>query len=117
MAIDSLNILSRSNLVKARLRMSINQSLIELQAIGTETTGSAIGSEFLIRYEAVSYSPVIPLSLTATYGLTLATLDTGADASMEASGIFLRYAPRSGPGDYDLMFGQVYSVPEPPTWR
>jgi len=113
MAIDSLNILSRSNLVKARLRMSINQSLIELQAIGTETTGSAIGSEFLIRYEAVSYSLVRPLSLTATYGLTLATLDTGADAS----GIFLPYAPRSGPGDYDLMFGKVYSVPEPPTWR
>ena len=96
-----------------------NQSLIELQAIGEETTGTAPGTEFLIRDEAVSYSLVIPLSLTATYGLTLATLDGGSQPGA-ASGVFFSYpsaaSPNSDVGDFNLTFGTVATVPEPATW-
>jgi len=93
-----------------------NQSILELQAIGLEPTGTAIGSEFLIRDEAVSYSLDLPLSFTATYGLTLATLDLGATAPGEASAVFFSYVQGSGAGSSNLAFGIVAAVPEPPAW-
>ena len=93
-----------------------NQSLIELQAIGYENTGSAIGSEFLIRDEAVSYSLGIPLSLSTTYNLTLASLNIGASAPGEASGVFFPYDPGATPGSFDLTLGTVAAAPEPSTW-
>jgi hypothetical protein len=40
-----------------------DRSLLELQAIGQETTGNDIGSEFLIRDEVVSYSLILPVPL------------------------------------------------------
>src|SRR5271165_4047184 len=51
-----------------------NRSLLELQAIGKETTGNHIGTEFLIRDEVVSYSLSIPVPLN---GLNLSALNLG----------------------------------------
>jgi len=97
-----------------------NQSIIELQAIGVETTGTAPGTEFLIRDEAVSYSLVIPLSLTTAYDFNLATLDTGASAPGEASAVFFSYPSATSLstdiGSSNLTFGKVAGVPEPVSW-
>lgn len=90
------------------------QSLIELQVVGYEIPGVP-ASEFLIRDEAISYSLAIPLSLTATYGLTLANLDIGASAAGQASGVFYPY-DGSSPGNFDHVLGVTSSVPEPATW-
>jgi len=95
-----------------------NQSILLLQAIGLETTGTAPGTEFLIRDEAVSYSLVLPLSLTAAYAFNLATLNAGS-APGEATAVFFSYpsaaSPDSDAGYSNLTFGQA-GVPEPAPW-
>ena len=90
------------------------QSLIELEVVGYEIPGVP-ASQFLIRDEAISYSLGIPLSLTATYGLTLADLNIGASAPGAASGVFYPY-DGSSPGDFGFALGVTSSVPEPASW-
>jgi hypothetical protein len=72
-----------------------NRSLLELQAVGDEATGNAIGSEFLIRDEVVSYSLILPVPLN---GLDLSALDFGG-ANAEGSGVLCH---RGHPGLLEL---------------
>jgi hypothetical protein len=89
-----------------------NRTLLELQAIGAETTGNDVGAEFLIRDEVVSYSLAIPLTLN---GLNLSTLDFGGAAS-EGSGVFFPYAQGATAGFWDLTLNNSAPIPEPATW-
>jgi hypothetical protein len=90
-----------------------NQTILELQAIGFETTGTAIGSEFLFRDEVVTYSLQIPLSLTQGYSLTSAEITPGYNAGY--SGIYFPYEPGATPADFDIT-SSGSTVPEPANW-
>jgi|HubBroStandDraft_6_1064221.scaffolds.fasta_scaffold96450_2 hypothetical protein len=89
-----------------------NRSLLELQAVGDEATGNAIGSEFLIRDEVVSYSLILPVPLN---GLDLSALDFGG-ANAEGSGVFFPYVTGATPGFWNLTLNNAVLVPEPATW-
>jgi hypothetical protein len=89
-----------------------NRSLLELQAVGDEATGNAIGSEFLIRDEVVSYSLILPVPLN---GLDLSALDFGG-ANTEGSGVFFPYVTGATPGFWNLTLNNAVLVPEPATW-
>ena len=89
-----------------------NRSLLELQAVGDEATGNAIGSEFLIRDEVVSYSLILPVPLN---GLNLSTLDFDG-AAAEGGGVFFPYVKGATPGNWNLTLNDAVLVPEPATW-
>jgi hypothetical protein len=89
-----------------------NRSLLELQAIGDEATGNAIGSEFLIRDEVVSYSMVIPVPLN---GLNLSSIDFGG-ANAEGGGVFFPYVHGATAGFWNLTLNNAVLVPESSTW-
>jgi PEP-CTERM motif len=89
-----------------------NRSLLELQAIGYETTGNDIGGEFLIRDEVVSYSLILPVPLN---GLNLSTLDFDG-AAAEGGGVFFPYVKGATPGNWNLTLNDAVLVPEPATW-
>lgn len=81
-----------------------NQTILGLQAIGLETTGTEIGTEFLIRDEVVSYSTtVLPLSLSSGYTLS-------SEAAVGYQGVYFPYARGATAG----FFGTA--VPEPASW-
>ncbi len=93
----------------------IDHSLIESQSIGFETTGSAIGSEFLIRDEAESTSHLLPLSLTGGYTRTQAQLEKPGGGFFD--GVFEPYDPNATLGSFDITSVTVNSgVPEPGAW-
>ena len=89
-----------------------NLSLLELQAVGKETTGTDIGKEFLIRDEVVTYSLAIPVTLN---GLDLSSINFGGAAS-EGSGVFFPYVTGATPGFWNLTLNNAVLVPEPATW-
>jgi hypothetical protein len=93
-----------------------DQTILELQAIGIETTGTAIGSEFLIRDEIVSYSLTgLPLSLVSpTGGYTLSPTSLTAAGAWEYGGVNFSYAPGASPGFFGVV--GIPGVPEPATW-
>jgi hypothetical protein len=96
-----------------------NMSLIESQGIGFEQTGTAIGSEFLIRDEALSYSHVIPLSLTASYYLNPNILtEHGNTGGLIYQSVFFPYEAGATIGYFDITSISVNggTVPEPGTW-
>lgn len=91
-----------------------NQAILELEAIGFETTGTDIGSEFLIRDEVVSYSTTgLPLSIVSPgggYTLSPAALNA-AGGNWGYQGVYFPYAAGATPG----FFGPI-PVPEPDAW-
>ena len=89
-----------------------NQSLLELQVIGKETTGNDIGGEFLIRDEVVSYSLILPVPLN---GLDLSTLNFDG-AAAEGGGVFFPYVDGATAGDWNLTLYNSTAIPEPATW-
>jgi hypothetical protein len=92
-----------------------NQSILELQAIGEETTGTEPGTAFLIRDEVVSYSLVLPLTLSSGYSLSPSSLTTGPNAGFY-QGVYFPYAAGAGPGWFDITAATSTGVPEPSGW-
>jgi PEP-CTERM motif len=93
----------------------LDQGILLLQAIGAETTGTAIGSEFLIRDEVVSYSAAfLPLPLTS--GFTLSPAALAAAGNGEWSGVFFPYAPGATAGFFGAVVPGGFLTPEPAAW-
>ena len=86
-----------------------NQSILELQAIGLETTGDGARTEFLIRDEAVSYSLRLPLSLLTAYNFNRCATSTAAARRGRRPAVFFSYpssgSPDSDAGSSNLTFG------------
>jgi PEP-CTERM motif len=94
-------------------------SLIESQGIGHQVGGTAPGAEFLFRDEAISYSHVIPLSLTASYYLNENILTLNGTVPGEIyNGVFESYATGGTVGYFDITSISVNGgmIPEPSTW-
>jgi hypothetical protein len=92
-----------------------DQAIIELQAIGSETTGTAIGTEFLLRDEVVSYSTTgLPLDLSAGYTLSEAAL--AAAGPGEWSSVFFSYDPGGTVGYFGATVPDGFLAPEPAAW-
>ena len=113
----SLNVVEYSQQVTAPPG-PYDQTILDSQAIGYETSGTAVGSEFLIRDEAVSYSLRIPLSLTKSYTITAASLAKGhKGAASLFAGVFFPYSADGTAGNFNITSVTVNGgVPEPASW-
>ena len=92
-----------------------NQAILDLQAIGLETSGSAIGTEFVLRDEVVSYSTTgLPLDLSGGYTLSEGAL--AAAGAGEWSGVFYSYDPGGTVGYFGATVPGGFLAPEPAAW-
>jgi hypothetical protein len=100
-----------------------DQEILDLTAVALETTGTAIGSEFLFRDVAVSYSTTgLPPSLVSpTGGLTLSPAAlNAAGGNWASSGVYYPFAAGSSPGFFSVPEGTIAGytapIPEPSSW-